>query len=74
MTTVIIPETIIDGTGVLPLRGNAVRIDEGTITSVGPKSEIIKNLPQGAEIIDASGHTLIPGLIDAHVHVGFSCH
>ena len=69
MTTVIIPETIIDGTGVLPLRGNAVRIDEGTITSVGPKSEIMKNLPEGAEIIDASGHTLIPGLIDAHVHV-----
>lgn len=69
MTTVIIPETIIDGTGGLPLRGNAVRIDEGTITSVGPKSELMKNLPKGAEIIDAAGHTLIPGLIDAHVHV-----
>ncbi len=36
------------------------------ITAVGPSSEI----PAGAQVIDAHGRTLLPGLWDMHVHLG----
>ncbi|WP_059008156.1 metal-dependent hydrolase family protein [Streptomyces specialis] len=39
-----------------------VLIDEGRIVSVGGP------VPEGAEVVDGSGGTLLPGLIDAHVH------
>lgn len=42
-----------------------VLITEGTITAVGPDVGV----PEGAEQIDATGLYLVPGLIDAHVHV-----
>jgi imidazolonepropionase-like amidohydrolase len=38
------------------------------ITAVGPESEV--KVPDGAERIEARGMTLVPGLIDAHAHIG----
>ena len=43
-----------------------VLVDEGKILQVG--SDI--DLPRQAEIIDATGKLVMPGLIDAHTHVG----
>jgi imidazolonepropionase-like amidohydrolase len=43
--------------------------EEGKITSVGPRRELAS--PSGAEVIDATGMTVLPGFIDAHVHIGF---
>jgi imidazolonepropionase-like amidohydrolase len=37
----------------------------GRVTAVGPKAAI----PAGAEVVDGTGKTLLPGLIDAHVHI-----
>ena len=37
----------------------------GRVTAVGPKAAV----PTGAEVIDGTGKTLLPGLIDAHVHI-----
>jgi len=42
-----------------------VAISDGVIIAVGDDSV----LPQGRETIDAQGKALLPGLIDAHVHV-----
>ena len=45
----------------------AVAITAGRIEAVGPAAE----LPQrAAEIIDARGHAVLPGLIDGHAHAG----
>jgi N-acetylglucosamine-6-phosphate deacetylase len=46
------------------LPGEAVVIDGGTIDSVRPAA----TLPRAAEVVDLSGHILVPGFIDVHVH------
>jgi imidazolonepropionase-like amidohydrolase len=38
------------------------------ITAVGPDAQVV--VPPGAQLIDASGKTLLPGLWDMHVHIG----
>jgi len=46
-----------------------VVIEDKKITAVGKKSDV--NIPSGkdVEIIDAEGKTIMPGLIDSHVHI-----
>jgi imidazolonepropionase-like amidohydrolase len=53
---------LFDGIRVIP-KANVV-FDHGVIIAAGPNVAI----PEGAEIIDGSGKTLIPGFIDAHAH------
>ena len=60
MTTAIINARIFDGEKVLDAR--SVTLNGGTILGIGGP------LPAGATIIDAQNGTLLPGLIDAHVH------
>ncbi|MBE0635039.1 amidohydrolase family protein [Candidatus Bipolaricaulota bacterium] len=59
--------TLIDGTGAPPLENAIVMIEDDRVVSVG--SEDMIHIPEGADIIDAYGQWLLPGLIDAHVHV-----
>lgn len=47
--------------------GQSVLIIGGVVRAVAPAEEI--DTPEGAQIIDGEGQTLLPGLIDAHVHV-----
>ena len=42
--------------------------DDGKIAAVGPVGEV--HVPEGTEVIDASGKIITPGFIDAHTHVG----
>jgi imidazolonepropionase-like amidohydrolase len=53
---------IFDGTRVL--EDNTVVVQGGTISAVGSKLEF----PAAARVIEGSGFTLLPGLIDAHTH------
>lgn len=46
----------------------SILIDEGEIVDFGPNIDI----PDDAKIIDVKGKTVIPGMIDAHCHVGIS--
>jgi imidazolonepropionase-like amidohydrolase len=48
----------------------AVVVDGDTIAAVGRGSEI--GVPDAAVTVDATGLTLVPGFIDAHVHIGFA--
>ncbi|MBI3325486.1 MAG: amidohydrolase family protein [Nitrospinae bacterium] len=64
---VLIGGTLIDGTGAPPVPDAAVFINEGRIEAVGTGQAI--PLPPGAEVIDISGMTLLPGLIDCHDHL-----
>jgi urease alpha subunit len=63
---VIVGGTLIDGTGRPPLTDAAIVIHEGRIREVGKRGEI--SLPQGTQVIDAKGKTVLPGLIDGHCH------
>lgn len=45
--------------------GVSLLIENGRIAQMGPKLQA----PSGAEVIDARGMTVMPGLIDCHVHV-----
>jgi imidazolonepropionase-like amidohydrolase len=59
--------SLIDGRGGDPLKDAIVLVKDKRITAVGP-AETIK-IPESAEIIDASDKTVMPGLIDCHVHI-----
>jgi imidazolonepropionase-like amidohydrolase len=50
------------------LAGQTVVYDNGRIVRVGP-ARLVK-APAGAEVIDGSGKTLLPGLWDNHMHFG----
>lgn len=50
----------------------ALLIEDGRISAVGRRSEI--ELDLGVEVIDLSGKTIIPALIDSHAHLGYEAH
>jgi imidazolonepropionase-like amidohydrolase len=58
---------LIDGTGQPPLDNAVVVIADGRIRSVFAEGQ--GRVPSGAKVIEAGGGTLMPGLIDAHVHL-----
>jgi len=57
---------VIDGTGADPIPDGVVIIHDKRILAVGQASDF--RLPVGVSIIDAQGGTILPGLINAHVH------
>jgi len=58
--------TIIDGLGGDPRTGMTLLIENERITALGRQSEVA--IPRGAQVIDAMGGSILPGLIDTHVH------
>ena len=60
--------TLIDGTGADPIPNATVVVDGERIVDVGPADAVTS--PPGASVVDLSGMTLLPGLIDCHDHLG----
>ncbi len=56
---------LIDGTGADPVNNATVIIEGSTIKKVEKRQEI----PKGAAVLDVSGKTVMPGLINAHLHL-----
>ncbi len=68
--TVHIGVTLFDGTGAPPLGDAAVVVRDDRIAAVGRRQD--QSVPSEARVIDHSGRWMIPGLIDAHVHLTHS--
>jgi imidazolonepropionase-like amidohydrolase len=60
-------QRLFDGAGRPPMREAVVVIDDGRIAAVGPAAQV--QLPPGSQVVDVGERTVMPGLIDAHVHV-----
>jgi imidazolonepropionase-like amidohydrolase len=60
--------TLVDGTGREPQEHAAVIVEGSTIVAVGPEARM--TLGPSVRKIDASGSTVIPGIIDGHCHLG----
>src|SRR6266566_5809472 len=67
MTRVLTGATLIDGTGAIPVSDAALVIDGERIIAAGPRTGL--TWPPDADVVDVSGRTVIPGLIDAHDHM-----
>ena len=65
--TVFTNATLLDATGDPPKPGMAALVNEDRIAWIGPASEA--QPPEGARVIDLAGKTLMPGLIDVHMHI-----
>jgi len=61
--------SIFDGSGA-PLFPGEVLIEDGRIKSVARNESITA---PGAEVVDGAGGTLMPGLIEPHAHLTFTC-
>jgi len=48
--------------------GGTIVVHKGKIVAVGADDAV--KLPEGATVVDASGKTIIPGLVDTHSHIG----
>ncbi len=57
---------LVDGTGADPVENANVVMRDGRIACAGPAGEC--PVPDDAEVVDASGRWITPGLVDAHVH------
>jgi imidazolonepropionase-like amidohydrolase len=62
----IVGGTLIDGTGRAAVEDAVVVFQNGRIQEVGKRGAVA--IPRGAEVIDAKGKTVLPGLIDGHCH------
>ena len=63
---VLIGAQLINGTASAPVRDSVIVIHNGRIESAGARD--ITAVPAGAEVIDVTGKTIIPGLVNLHVH------
>lgn len=66
-TLALVGGQVIDGYEGPPIRNGVVLIAGERIVAVGPRSEVV--IPQGTPIINTEGMSVLPGLMDMHVHL-----
>jgi imidazolonepropionase-like amidohydrolase len=66
--TVLTHANVIDGTGTAPHKDFTIVMENGRIRDIGPSSKV--PVPAGATIVNVSGKFIVPGIINAHGHVG----
>ena len=69
--TLFLNATLIDGNGGDPIPDAAVRVEGNRITHVGKTSDWPKNPDGNQRVVDVEGKTLMPGMVEAHIHVSY---
>lgn len=64
---VLVGGQLVTGYEVPPVHHAAILIEGNTIVAAGPASDI--KVPADAQIVDTSGRTMMPGLIETHAHL-----
>jgi len=64
--TAIMGGRLIDGTGRPPVEDSVVLLRGGKIVAAGPAAGV--PIPRGAEVVDAKGKSVLPGLWEMHAH------
>ena len=64
--TAIVGGRLIDGTGKPAIENSVVILKDGKIAAAGPAAST--PIPQGAQIVDAHGRSMLPGLWEMHAH------
>jgi imidazolonepropionase-like amidohydrolase len=67
-TVALVGARVIDGTGAAPIANATILVSNGRIERIGPSASL--KIPAGAARIDVAGKTIIPGLVNAHGHLG----
>jgi imidazolonepropionase-like amidohydrolase len=66
--TAFVGARIIDGRTADAIERGTLVVENGRIIRIGPSDQV--PVPDGAETIDVTGRTIVPGLVNAHGHVG----
>ena len=66
--TVLTHATLIDGTGAPPQNDATLVMENGRLRDLGPSSKVA--VPPGATVLNLTGKFVVPGIINAHGHVG----
>ncbi len=64
--------TLIDGTGTDPRVGITIWVRDKYIEAIGPEDSV--SYPEDSVVYDADGGYVMPGLIDAHLHIAYTGH
>jgi imidazolonepropionase-like amidohydrolase len=60
--------TIVDGSGGAPVADGVLLVQGQKVVAVGSRADV--SIPQGATVVDVTGKTIVPGIINSHGHVG----
>ena len=60
---------IIIGTATAPIENGALLVENGRFAAVGPRTSV--TLPAGVRHVDLTGKTVMPAMVNAHVHIGY---
>ncbi|HUR33153.1 MAG TPA: amidohydrolase family protein [Vicinamibacterales bacterium] len=60
---------LIVGDGSAPIEAGVLVVQNGQITAVGAQGAV--SVPPGAARVNVAGRTIMPGLVNAHVHIGY---
>ena len=63
---------IIDGNGGAPIENGVLLIQDGRVTSIGPRGSVTP--PPGVVRVDAAGKTIMPAMINVHAHMGYEAY
>jgi imidazolonepropionase-like amidohydrolase len=72
MKTLIRNARVIDGTGAAPREPCALLIEDGRLVHVGPLARGDEPAGGGLEVIDVAGRTVMPGMVEAHIHLSYN--
>jgi len=61
---------VIEATGSGPIADGVVIVEGDKITAAGPRDRVKVRVGDDTQVVDAGGGTVLPGLMDMHVHIG----